>query len=269
VDRHRKALVALVLVVVLAPACVSQNPAADTENPGPTVTLPSPGAAGGPTVSGDVNVYASPELSSVGARMAKAFQKQNPKARVNFVAENPKETILRILSKQKVDVFIADHRTLILANAYIRGDFPTPGSFAREALVLVTPKGNPAGIKSYTDLGDPPPAESVCTPPFMRLESANPLDSLAVPVNEASPTDCGATTVAKVESGDLKGALVPGSSVGFFQSSKVDRLGVPLTGNLIVPYGLANISGTNAATGYANFVRSDQGRQVLSESGYS
>jgi molybdate transport system substrate-binding protein len=267
VIRHRWGLVLLALLVVEVVACTNQDAPVNEDNPGPTVTLPSPGAAGGPTVSGSLVVYAPPELTAVGVRLVRAFTKQNPHADVKMVNEAPRVSMLRILGGEPGDLFISDDTSISDLRAYAR-NLPSSKGIAREALVIAVQKGNPGKVKKVEDLGHPPDPDVICTPPYMLAASNAAPEDLTVPINEDSKPDCGGTTVDQVAAKKLDRALVPGSSVGRLRGNKVDRVRVPLTGNLVVPYSVVPIKDSDVAEGFINFVRSDDGRKLFEESGY-
>jgi molybdate transport system substrate-binding protein len=267
VIRHRWGLVLLALLVVEVIACTNPDAPVNEDNPGPTVTLPAPGAAGGPTVKGSLVVYAPPELTAVGLRLARAFTKENPDADVKMVNEAPRVSMLRILGGQPGDLLISDDRSILDFRAYAR-NLPSSKSLAREALVIAVPKGNPGKVKKVEDLGRSPDPDVICTPPYMLAASNTAPEDLTVPINEDSKAGCGGTTVDQVAAEKLDGALVPGSSVGRLRGNKVDRVRVPLTGNLVVPYSVLPIKDSDVAEGFINFARSDDGRKLLEQSGY-
>jgi ABC-type molybdate transport system substrate-binding protein len=267
VNRHRWALVLLAFLAVNALSCASDDPAVNTDNPGPTVTLPAPGAAGGPAVSGSLVVFAPTELTAVGTRLASGFMKQNPKAHVTFRAEATRLSMLRILGQQPADIFISDAKSISDFRAYLH-NLPSSQGLAREVLVIVVPKHNPGKVLHAADLGDPPPSEAICTPPVMLFQTQVPLDDLAVPINKRSKANCGSETVDAVAKGDLKGAIVPGSAAGYIRANQIDRIRLPLTGNVVVPYSIVVVKDSAVANGFVNFAHSDRGRQLINESGY-
>jgi molybdate transport system substrate-binding protein len=257
----------LLVVLVVAAACSNPNAPVDEDDPGPTVTLPSPGAAGGPQVSGSIVVYAPVELAAVGTRLVRGFTKQNPDADVNLVNEAPRLSMLRILGGAPGDLLISDASSISDFRAYAR-NLGSSKALAREALVLVVPNGNPDGVKGLDDLGDPPDPDEVCTPPYMLDASNAPLEDLSVPINRDSDPDCAAKVVDLVGARKLETALVPGSAAGYLRGSQIDRVRVPLSGNLVVSYNVVPLKNTAAATGFINFARSDAGKRIFEESGY-
>jgi molybdate transport system substrate-binding protein len=268
VIRQRWGLVLLALLVVEATvACSNPNPPVNEDNPGPTVTLPSPGAAGGPTVSGSIVIYAPTELTAVATRLVRGFMKQNPDADAKLVTEAPRLSMLRILGNQPGDVFISDANSISDFRAYDHS-LPSSKGLASESLVIAVPKGNPDDVRTVDDLGDPPDDSMICSPEYMRDASALPLEEVTVPINEDSKPNCGSTTVDQVVAKKLKGALVPGSAAGYLRGNEIDRVRVSLTGNLVVPYYVIPLKNTDIANGFVNYVRSDDARRILEESGY-
>ena len=267
VNRRRTALIALSLVMVHALGCSSPNPRVDPDNPGPTVTLPVPGLRGGPKVTGTVRVFGGPELAAVGTRLVQTFGNDNPGADITFTAEAPRESMLRFIAGADADVFIADEKSLQLLSAYLDG-LPRTQGFGRDVLLLAVPKGNPMFVESLEDVGELPP-EAVCTPPYMLQGSMIPLDQLEVPLNAEAAPDCGTSTVDALVAGDLDAALVPGSAVGYLRARDADRIRLPGAGNLVVPYRMVLLSDNDAARGFMNFVSSDIGRSIITQSGYA
>ncbi|MBV9951100.1 MAG: substrate-binding domain-containing protein [Acidimicrobiia bacterium] len=259
--------VLLAVLVVGVVACSNPDAPINEDSPGPTVTLPSPGAAGGPTVSGSLTVYAPPELTAVGTRLVRGFMKQNPQADVNLVNEAPRLSMFRILGGAPGGVFISDAQSISDFGAYDH-NLPSSTRLAREALVLAVPKGNPGGVKTVDDLGKPPGPDMICTPPYMLAASQSSPTDLTVPINEKAAADCGNTLVDEVAAKKLAGALVPGSFAGYLRGNRIDRIRVPLTGNLVVTYSAIPIEGSEVATGFINFARSDAGKKMFEDSGY-
>jgi ABC-type molybdate transport system substrate-binding protein len=266
VNRRRTAVLALSLLLAGAPGCSSQNPTIDPNDPGPTVTIPEPGSRGGPKVTGKVTVYGGPELEAVATRLVQTFAAQNPDADITFTGEAPRESMLRFIAGADADVFIADQRSLLLLRAYLNG-LPRTEPFARDALILAIPEGNPKFIRRLEDVGELP-SEAVCTPPYMLQGSVLPLDEVTVPLNPEAAADCGTTAVDALAAGDLDAALVPGSAVGFIRGRVAERIRLPAPGNLLVPYGMVLLSDNEAAKGFTNFVSSVVGGNIISESGY-
>jgi molybdate transport system substrate-binding protein len=267
VVRHRWSLLLLALLVVEAVACSNPDAPVNEDNPGPTVTLPSPGAAGGPEVSGSLVIYVPPELTSVSVKLLRGFTKQNPHTDVKLVNDPPRVSMLRILGGAPADLFISDDKSISDFRAYAR-NLPSSQSLAREALVIAVPKGNPNHVRKVDDLGHPPDPDVVCTPPYMLAANQAVPEDLTVPVNADSKPDCGETTVDQVATKALAAALVPGSSVGRLRSKQVDRVRVALTGNLVVRYSVVPIKDSDVAEGFVNFARSDAGKKIFESSGY-
>jgi molybdate transport system substrate-binding protein len=162
---------------------------------------------------------------------------------------------------------VSDTASLQLLHAYTKQSVDNH-SFARDALVIGVPHGNPGGVKTYQDLGSPPPEGSVCTPPWMLAASATPLDQVEVPIDQASSEDCGQSTLDAVARGDLAAALLPGSAITSLFGKGVERVAIPAAGNLSVTYRLGVLSRDEATLGFANYVSSKAGRDALVTLGY-
>jgi molybdate transport system substrate-binding protein len=266
VNRRRTRLIALSLVLVQVLGCSSQNPQLDPNDPGPTVTLPVPGAQGGPDVTGTIRVYGPPELASVGTRLVQGFASENPRADITFTPEAPRESMLRFIAGAEADVFISDAENLLLLRAYLNG-LPRTKGFARDSLVLAVPKGNPKFIRSLEDAGALPP-EAVCTPLYMLERSAIPLDEVTVPLNQKPEPDCRTTAMDRLAAGELDAVLVPGSAIGYLRGREADRIRLPAPGNLVASYQMVLISDNEAARGFEAFLTSDRGVDIIAESGY-
>jgi molybdate transport system substrate-binding protein len=267
VNRHLGALVLVAVLVVPALACANGNARVDPNEPGPTITLPAPGAAGGPEVSGSLTIFVTPEVKSAVDLLAKDFKKQNPDAVVTVAAEGSRETILRAIAHEDIGIIVADLPSILLLHAYVQ-NVPRTIPFARDAMIVITPKGNPAEVKSLADVEDSLPPEAICTPAYMRESSATPVQDAKVPVNEESPDGCRESTVRAVTEGGLKAAFVPGSAANLLFRLDIGIVHLPTVGNLFVPYGLVPLGGTEVATGFANYAASENGRAALRLSGY-
>ncbi len=104
--------------------------------------------------SGTLAVYAAASLTNAFQDMAKEFQTTNPNAKIEFNFAGSQELRTQIEQGARADVFAsADLKNMdTLHAAKLIGS--TPQVFARNRLVVIVPKTNPAGLKELKDLAN-------------------------------------------------------------------------------------------------------------------
>ncbi|MBV9170185.1 MAG: molybdate ABC transporter substrate-binding protein, partial [Chloroflexi bacterium] len=136
-----------------APPAPTTAPAAPTSAPSaPTVAAAAKPAAA--QVSGEIVVFAASSLTDVFQDMATAFQQANPNAKLTFNFGASSQLATQLAQGAKADVFASADQTQMdnakKADAIAGQD----QVFARNRLVLITPKDNPAHINAVNDLAN-------------------------------------------------------------------------------------------------------------------
>src|SRR5438105_5821851 len=113
-----------------------------------------PTAAPGERVSGEVVVFAASSLTDAFQDMANGFQQANPNARLtfNFGASSPLATQLG--QGARADVFASADQTQMDNAKKADAIGGQDRVFARNRLVVITPRDNPKKIMVVKDLGN-------------------------------------------------------------------------------------------------------------------
>jgi molybdate transport system substrate-binding protein len=261
VTRARTSLVAVLLVALVAgctnPRAASNAPAAQT------VTLPSPGVPGGPSVSGELTIFVADELRPLAEALRDAFVAHNPAAEVALTVGGGKLLIVEAVGGPRPDVYMASSADVAGLNVYL-SDIEEISALGTDEYVIATPRGNPNGI---TDLASFSEAEDpvVCSD---LQPSAGQDPPEALPMNPERDPQCGERAAAAVRSGDLLAALLPRSALGTARNT-VEVVEIPAEDNIQVSYRYALLSAETVTDGFENFLQSKDGHLIRARFGYT
>ncbi len=271
--------VAAVLTVLILSSCASGagqgGPGDDApgEESAPGEDAPGPTAEGtggrDPALSGDLTVFAAASLHGVFEDLAAQFSTARPQVQVRFSFAGSSDLVAQLDAGAPADVLAtADESTM--ADALDAGSVQDePVVFATNALTLITPQGNPAGITGPADLAG---ADLVVCAPQVPCGAATArwaanLDLTLHPVSEeGSVTD----VLGKVTSGQAEAGLVYTSDVRA-AGSAVEVIGLPGADDVVNRYPIAVTARTeqaDLARAWVDFVLGPQGRAALTEAGF-
>src|SRR5690625_1405064 len=206
--RDGLALVAAVVVALTVSACGggTGDPADETPEPPEAGQSPAPATDG--DLAGELTVFAAASLHVVFEDIAELFTAEHPAAEVAFSFAGSSDLVAQLDAGAPADVLAtADESTMATAvdSGVIDG---APQVFAENALALITPAGNPAGITGLDESLDGADLV-VCAP---QLPCGAAAETLAEQVGttlrpvseEGSVTD----VLGKVTSGQADAGLV-------------------------------------------------------------
>ena len=261
-------------LALLAAAC------GDDAEPGST---PDP-SAGTPALSGSVTVFAAASLTDAFTELASAFEKQHAGVEVTFNFAGSAALRTQLEQGARADIFAsADVVQMNTAkqNGVIEGEART---FARNSLVILTPKDNPGGVNAPADLkkdglklvlaAPEVPVGNYARQMFAKMEADPALGSGfsdAVLENLVSNESNVRQVVAKVELGEADVGVVYGSDVTASVTPALNVIEVPDSVNVTAEYPIALVEdGRNAAAGEAflDFVLSSAGQTILKKYGF-
>lgn len=104
-----------------------------------------------PIPSGTITVSAAASLTDVFPVIAKAFERRYPQINVRFNFGGSPALVEQIRAGAPVDVLATASEPTML-EAVSEGLVGRPLLFAKNSLMIATPPGNPAGVKSLNDL---------------------------------------------------------------------------------------------------------------------
>lgn len=247
------------------------------------VTACSPiGTASTGPASGPLTVFAAASLHDVVAALAQPFMQVSG---LRIESSTDASSTLRVQIEQgaQVDAFLsADTRNpdALATEGLIDGSVVT---FARNSLVIIVPRTNPAGIRTPWDLarpgvkviaaGDSVPISSYATrlvDALAQLPAAPPAFAAAVDANVVSREDNVTAVVTKIALGEGDAAIVYGSDA--VTSASVTVIPLPSGIQVVATYaGAVPTTARNRAGGrrFLDWLTSPAGQALLAPFGFS
>jgi molybdate transport system substrate-binding protein len=146
-----------------------------------------------------------------------------------------------------------------------------PTDFVTNKLEIAVPPGNPAGIKSISDLADGDVKVAVCDPAVPCGAVAEQVfKNAGIAVSPAASLADVKTTLAAVESGEVDAGVVYVTDVRA-AGSKVEGIEIPSDLNASTTYPIAVLKDAKnpaLARAFVDYVLSGAGRKVLTADGF-
>jgi molybdate transport system substrate-binding protein len=230
------------------------------------------------------SVFAAASLADAFLELGHRLEQQRPGLSVTFNFAGSQQLTLQLEQGASADVFAsADQRWMSYAqeHALVEGEARV---FARNRLVVIVPKTNPARIGGLPDLARRGTkvvlaAEAVPVGKYSR-EALHNLASAAgfperyesrVVANVVSQEDNVKAVVSKVQLGEADAGIVYRSDVTPAVSRYVRTFDIPDQYNVLASYPIARVKGAKnreAAEAFMKLVLSDEGQRVLGENGF-
>lgn len=265
-------------VALLAMAVAACSGGAATQAPA-TAPSTAPSAAG---VTGELQVYAAASLQAALAKAADAWHAANPGSTLTVSTDSSSALGTKIEQGAPADVFLSADTTnpkKLVDGGFAAGD-AVP--FAGNRLVVIVPKGNPAGIASPKDLatpglkiiaaGDKVPITKYATQLVANLakEPGYPSDfASAYAANVVSQEDNVAGIVGKVALGEGDAGIVYVTDAR--GSPKVDTIDVPASANVPATYAGVVVKASRqqeAAKAFLDWLAGPDGQAILAGFGF-
>jgi molybdate transport system substrate-binding protein len=233
----------------------------------------SSGGSSGGSSRGTLNVFAAASLTNAFGQLEKTFEQQHPGWKVTLNLAGSDQLAAQIEQKAPADVFAA------ASTKYpeeLQGEnlLGKTTDFATNTLVLVTPKSNPARIKTAQDLekGD---AKVVVADPAVPLGSYTEtvLGNLGIDeskLNIVSKEQDAESVLAKLTSGEADAGFVYVTDA-LSQKAKLHEIEFPASADATATYPIGIVSyskNTKAAQQWIDLVNSPQGQAVLEQLGF-
>ncbi|CAB3392170.1 molybdate ABC transporter substrate-binding protein [Kyrpidia spormannii] len=222
-----------------------------------------------------LNVFAAASLTAAFQDIGKRFEELHPGTRVHFNFGGSPTLLTQIAQGAPADVFAsADMANMEKAKSkgLVQGD----KIFAKNSLVLITPKSNPAGIHQYQDLTKAKrvvlgvkdlPAGSYGRQSLQKADKVyGPGFSSAVLGHVVSEETDVKQIVSKIALGEGDAAFVYATDVDGSAGSKVQIIPVPNPVNVTATYPMAVVTRSahpDLAGEFVNFVLSKEGQASL------
>ena len=254
-----------------------------------SIVLALGGAVGAPALAGaskksaTLQVFAAASLADAFAELGKGLEKSRPGISVRFNLAGSQQLAAQLEQGALADVFAsADERWM----AYVgeRGLVADkPVIFARNRLVVIVPRSNPARIGKLQDLGKSGikfviGADAVPVGRYSRVmlqnlsrDPAFGSDFAARTLrNVVSEEENVRSVVGKVQLGEADAGIVYRSDVSASVARFVTVLEIPESANVLASYPIAVVRGASqaeAAKAFVELVLSPEGQEVLARRG--
>jgi molybdate transport system substrate-binding protein len=225
-----------------------------------------------------VALFAAASLTEPFTELGHAFETTHPDVQLEFNFAGSQQLALQISNGARADVFVSAD-TVWMRNLLDRDMVQSPQVCCYNALVLITPRSNPAHLAELRDLSRPGimlvvGAENVPVGRYTRqaLRRASTLDAYPVTfaqsviANVVSEEENVKAVVAKVRLGEADAGIVYRSDVTAPVRDDVTVINLPDALHVVAVYPMAVVSAARnprVARAFVEFVRSAVGRAIL------
>jgi molybdate transport system substrate-binding protein len=223
-----------------------------------------------PAITGELTVSAAASLKGAFDEIASDFADEYPAVGiVPFTYDGSSTLATQIIGGNPVDVFAsADEKNMQkVVDAGLASD---PQLFATNTLVIVVPKGNPAGIQTLADLAKPGATVVLCAPEVpCGSASQTLLANAGVTVTPASQEQNVTAVLTKVAAGEADAGLVYTTDAK--SNADVEAIvpdGAAAVVNKYPIVVLDDASDSPAAQAFVDYVLGPQGQAVLAKYGF-
>ncbi|GLW91749.1 molybdate ABC transporter substrate-binding protein [Actinokineospora globicatena] len=215
-----------------------------------------------------VTVFAAASLTEAFTTLGKEFETANPGVQVAFNFAGSSALAQQINQGAPADVFAS----AAPANMQQVGDAKEPVTFAKNQLEIAVPKGNPGKVTGLANFADESLDIALCAEQVPCGAAAK--KALAAAGITAKPDTLEQDVKAaltKVRLGEVDAALVYRTDVKA-AGAEVEGIDFPEAAKAVNDYPIAVLSkapNSAQAKAFVDFVRSDRGKAVLAEAGFS
>ncbi len=251
-------------MVPAAAACLLLAACAGAPGGGAGVRVPS----GEPALTGHLTVLAAASLQDAFTAIGDDLMAANPGLEIAFSFGSSGTLAQQVVAGAPADVFASASAATMEVAAAATGE---PRVFARNSLVVVTPRGNAARATGLRDLADPGLTIALCDP-------AAPCGAAALAVVDAAGLTAAPDTLGQdaratlrlVTSGEVDAAMVYATDA-LAAGDAVETIAVPEAAGVVNDYPIAVVSGSrnpDVARAFVDDVLSPAGQRVLTDAGF-
>lgn len=221
-------------------------------------------------VGGEIVVLAAASLREAFGALAEDFEAAHPGADVTLVLGASSDLAAQVVQGAPADV-LATASEQHMRQVVDAGEAQEPSAFARNAMQVVVPADNPAGVGRLEDLARDDVSVALCQEQVpCGTTGARVLDRAGLSVTPVTLEADARATLTKVVLGEVDAALVYVTDV---RAAGADVHGIAVSDdvNAATTYPIATLRGSgNRATAeaFVGHVLSPEGRQVLAEVGF-
>jgi molybdate transport system substrate-binding protein len=273
-------LLALPVVVLLAACSVGGAPSASPAIAAQPTATPEPSPSAPPAV--ELSIFGAASLRPVLDAVRPAYEAAHPGVTLIIATDSSAALATQIEQGAPADVFLSADTTN--AQRLVDGGFAAGAAavFAANALAVIVPAGNPAGLTTPADLarpgvkviaaGDEVPitkyaAQLVAN--LARLPGYPPGFEVAYAANVVSREDNVRAVAAKVELGEGDAGIVYVTDAA--ASARVATLPVPDDGNVLAAYAGVVVAASDhveAARAFLDWMIGSDGQAILASFGF-
>lgn len=230
---------------------------------------PESPAAPGTALSGDLTISAAASLQLAFDAAVDEFTAAHPDVSITVAYDGSSTLATQIIGGAHVDVFAsADEANMTaVTDARLARD---PQIFARNTLVVVVPRGNPAGITRLEDLADPGAKVVLCAPAVpCGAASEALLRAHGVTLAPASQEQNVTAVLTKVQADEADAGLVyktDAATAADVESFVPDGAAEVVNSYPIVT--LTDAPNARAADAFVSFIVGAEGQRILAEFGF-
>ena len=222
-------------------------------------------------VSGQVRVFAAASLTEAFPLIAEAFEQAHPGVDVMLNFGSSSALAQQILAGAPADVFAAASPAT-MATVTTTGDATDPRVFARNALQIAVPPGNPGGVTGLADFADEDLVLALCAEQVpCGAAAAAALASAGVRAAPDTLEQDVKAALSKVRLGEVDAALVYRTDV-LAAGDDVQGIAFPEAAAAVNDYPiavLADAPSPAAAAAFSSFVLSDPAQSLLARAGFT
>ncbi len=218
-----------------------------------------------------LTVFAAASLQGTFSRLGASFEAGHPGIAVTFSFAGSSDLVSQLQTGAPADVLATADATNMdkaVRDQLVLGD---PVSFASNVLEIAVPRGNPAGVSSFADLGRPGVQLVLCAPQVpcgaAARQVAAATGTVLAPVSEeSSVTD----VLNKVLTGEADAGLVYATDVKA-AGDRVERVPFPEARNVVNRYPIAVLSESDQpelAREFVALIAGNEGRRELRAAGF-
>jgi molybdate transport system substrate-binding protein len=268
--RKTSSVLLLAAAILAGVACASKGEAPVEQ---------TPTSRAGAALSGELTVFAAASLTGAFQEMKTSLEKSNPDLSITLSFASSTQLRAQLEQGARADVFVsADETQMDLAQqaGLIDGE---PAVFARNRLVVILPRDNPAGLETLQDLARPGvkldlASETAPIGAYTRqfLQRASAAAAFGadfeqrVLANVVSEEENVKQVVAKVRLGEADAGICYVSDVTPEAASELATIDIPDELNQIATYPIAvlkNAGDPALAQAFVDYVLSAEGQSIL------
>lgn len=219
---------------------------------------------------GQVTIFAAKSLTTAFTELGKEFEKQNKGTKVTFSFDGSQNLVDQIHQGSPADaLFTADQKNMDKADK--NGDVEANKSYATNTLVMVVPKGNPAGVKEFSTNALKDKKLVICAVGVPCGNATKEVADMAgvkfTPVSEEQNVG---DTLAKVETGEADAGIVYRTDA--MASDKVEAMDMPHADMVVNDYRVAltkSAKNKDGGKAFVDYILSDAGQKILKKYGFT